>query len=275
MKKVWTTSTESVELVSTLQSCDMDVQGGADGVKSSQQALLDLERSKVPPVDLLDAVAQILRINYSHIRSTIFDPELSKGIPYPATSCMPKEEWVLRWLLKRVGLSRSGGKSRISNEGCLRYDRDTDGIFDSAYGGSSMRLDGRSWLLFLYLVYHVPCRALARILTEADFVTHLDACLRDEEHTLGLVPVESFDQDFVTLSLFRLGFFLLLGHLDHPFPQARRLRRGRAGSYNLARRRHSLPPWRFSASAAETCARRLHLDDHAVNISHPQRRAWK
>lgn len=196
MKKVWTTSTESVELVSTLQSCDMDVRGGADGVQSSQQALLDLERSKVPPVELLDAVAQILRINYSHIRSTIFDPELSKEIPYPAASCMPKEEWILRWLLKRVGLSRSGGKSRISNEGCLRYDRDTDGIFDSAYGGSSMRLDGRSWLLFLYLVYHVPCRALARILTEADFVTHLDACLRDEEHALGLVPVESFDQEY-------------------------------------------------------------------------------
>jgi hypothetical protein len=174
----------------------MDVRGGADGVKSSQQALLDLERSKVPPVELLDAVAQILGINYSHIRSTIFDPELSKKIPHPAASCMPKEEWVLRWLLKRVGLSRSGGKSKISNEGCLQYDCDTDGIFGSAYGENSMRLDGRSWLLFLYLVYHVPCQTLARILTEADFVTHLDACLRDGEHTLDLVPAESFGQEY-------------------------------------------------------------------------------
>jgi hypothetical protein len=112
----------------------MDVQGGADGIKSSQQALLDLERSKVPSVELLDGVAQILRVNYSHIWSTIFDPELSKEIPRPATSCMPKEEWVLRWLLKRVGLSRSGGKSKTSNEECLRYDHDTDGIFGSTYG---------------------------------------------------------------------------------------------------------------------------------------------
>ena len=126
-------STKSVELVSTLQSCGMDVQGGADDVKSSQQALLDLERSKVPPVELLDAVAQILSINYSHIWSTIFDPELSKEIPRPAASCMPKEEWVLRWLLKRVGLSRSGGKSKVSSEECLRYDHDTDGIFGSTY----------------------------------------------------------------------------------------------------------------------------------------------
>src|SRR3984885_6714440 len=174
----------------------MDVQGGADGVKSSQQALLDLERSKVPPVELLDAVAQILRINYSHIQSTIFDPNLSKKVPHPAASCMPKEEWVLRWLLKRVGLSKSGGKSRISNEECLQYDRDADGIFGSAYSENRMRLDGRSWLLFLYLVYHVPCQALARTLTEADFVTHLDACLRDGEYTLGLVPAEPFGHEY-------------------------------------------------------------------------------
>jgi hypothetical protein len=174
----------------------MDVQGGVDGIKSSQQALLDLERSKVPPVELLDAVAQILRVNYSHIRSTIFDPELSKEIPRPAASCMPKEEWVLRWLLKRVGLSRSGGKSKISNEGCLRYDHDTDVIFGSTYDENSMRLDGRSWLLFLYLVYHVSCQALARILIEADFITHLDACLRDGEHALGLVPAEPVGQEY-------------------------------------------------------------------------------
>jgi hypothetical protein len=106
----------------------MGAQGGVDGVKSSQQALLDLERSKVLPVELLDAVAQILGVNYNHIQSTIFDPELGKEMLRPAASCMPKEEWVLRWLLKRLGLSKSGGKSKISNEGCLRYGPDTDGI---------------------------------------------------------------------------------------------------------------------------------------------------
>jgi hypothetical protein len=59
-----------------------------------------------------------------------------------------------------------------------------------------MRLDSRSWLLFPYLVYRVPCQALARILIEADFVTHLDACLRDGEHALSLVPAEPVSQEY-------------------------------------------------------------------------------
>jgi Urb2/Npa2 family len=49
-----------------------------------------------------------------------------------------------------------------------------------------MRRDERSWLLFLYLVYHIPCQALARILIEADFVTNVSTCFCDGERALDL-----------------------------------------------------------------------------------------
>ena len=54
-----------------------------------------------------------------------------------------------------------------------------------------MRLDDRSWLLFLYLVHRVPGQALARVLIEGDFLPNLDACMRDGDHAPGLVPANS------------------------------------------------------------------------------------
>ena len=53
-----------------------------------------------------------------------------------------------------------------------------------------MRLDGRSWLLFLYLVHRVPSQALARIFIEGDFLPNLDVCLRNGDHALGMFPAE-------------------------------------------------------------------------------------
>lgn len=58
-----------------------------------------------------------------------------------------------------------------------------------------MKKDNRSWLLFLYLVYHVPHQALARILIEGDFVSNLDTCLRDREDDFRVVPAESDVQE--------------------------------------------------------------------------------
>ena len=98
----------------------MDGRAGAGVVQLSQQALLDLERSKVPPVELLNEVAQILGVNYGHIHSTFFGPDREKKPRVPAASCAPKEEWILRWLLKRTGLSSAGSKTKVSNEDCLR-----------------------------------------------------------------------------------------------------------------------------------------------------------
>jgi transcriptional regulator with XRE-family HTH domain len=98
----------------------MVVQEGLGDVKLSQQALLGLERSKVPPVELLDEVAQILGVNYSDIRSRFFGLDRDNNESDPTAYCAAKEEWVLRWLLKRMGLSSWGGKIKISGQDSLR-----------------------------------------------------------------------------------------------------------------------------------------------------------
>ena len=98
----------------------MEFQTRAEDVQLSQQALLDLECSKVPPVELLDAVTQILGVKYRHIRSRFFDPDQGNKTVSLTASYAPKEEWVLRWLLKRLGLSSSGSKNKISGEDCLQ-----------------------------------------------------------------------------------------------------------------------------------------------------------
>jgi hypothetical protein len=91
-----------------------------EGFRLSQQALLDLERSKVPPVELLEEVAQILSVGYTHIRSTLFVLEQgNKTSPYRA-NCASKEQWVLRWLLKRTGLWSTGDRIKASSEDSLR-----------------------------------------------------------------------------------------------------------------------------------------------------------
>ena len=98
----------------------MDGRAGAGGPRLSQQALLDLERSKSPPVELLDEVAQILGVKYGLIQSTFFGPGRDNKNVIPTVPCAPKEEWILRWLLKRTGLSTAGGKTKVSVEDCLR-----------------------------------------------------------------------------------------------------------------------------------------------------------
>ena|SRR2546421_12203220 len=98
----------------------MNVPAIAEGIQLSQQALLDLERSKVSPVELLDNVSQILGVKYGNIRSRFFDPPQGDKIIPQITHSSPKEEWVLRWLLKRLGLSTLGGKVKISKEDSLR-----------------------------------------------------------------------------------------------------------------------------------------------------------
>lgn len=89
--------------------------------RSSQQALLDLERSKVPPVELLDEVAQILGVKYSNLRSRFLQQRENESEATIAGAFAPKEEWVLKWLLKRTGLSSSGGKAKVSSEDALQY----------------------------------------------------------------------------------------------------------------------------------------------------------
>lgn len=98
----------------------MAVERGLGGVKLSQQALLDLERSKTPPVELLEEAAQIVGVDYTHLQSAFIAPDQAPKTAVHTGHTVPKEEWVLRWLLKRTGLWTAGSKVKISNDESLR-----------------------------------------------------------------------------------------------------------------------------------------------------------
>ena len=90
-----------------------------DGLPS-QQALLDVERSQLSALELLDDVARILGVAY---RGLQFGPSESPDIEDQSLSharFAPKEEWVLRWLLKKAWLTSSSGKGKPSAEDSLR-----------------------------------------------------------------------------------------------------------------------------------------------------------
>ena len=81
--------------------------------QNAQQALLDLERNSLPPVELLDEAASILGITLDALN--LDADERPSGVSFA-----PKEEWLFRWLLRRANLSTSGAKaSKISQEDSL------------------------------------------------------------------------------------------------------------------------------------------------------------
>jgi hypothetical protein len=66
--------------------------------KSSEKALRNLEYSKLPPLELLDQVADILGVNLDDLgRQYLTNSDNTS----PPLSFAPREEWVLRWLLKK------------------------------------------------------------------------------------------------------------------------------------------------------------------------------
>jgi nucleolar pre-ribosomal-associated protein 2 len=148
-------------------------------VGSSQEALLQLEKDTAGSAIELNNAAQILGIDLTLCASShgaAFD------LQYFQIESAPKEEWVLRWLLKRLKIK-------------------------------SYRLDPASFVLFEWLLHRVPRRAIAVTLTEYKFLTvfkdiviDLEQCvfdlLRDRNgglhaersdsessHTLGGSPV--------------------------------------------------------------------------------------
>lgn len=89
-----------------------------DGGSLPLQTLVDLDRSKIPPIDLLDEVAQIVGLQYSAIQASIS----SDSFDYTAavlSKYVAKEELVLKWLLNRASFSRFGGKMKVSSEDSL------------------------------------------------------------------------------------------------------------------------------------------------------------
>ena len=78
-----------------------------------EQALLEVERSELPVFDLLPKVTEIIGIDLIELREAWDQRDFKAVVPEPVieffrltqkpeTTFMPKEEWALRWLLKRL-----------------------------------------------------------------------------------------------------------------------------------------------------------------------------
>ncbi|KAL1983840.1 hypothetical protein VTN96DRAFT_9841 [Rasamsonia emersonii] len=148
---------------------------------SSQEALLQLERGSAGPAIQLQQAAQILEIDLALCAG---HPELNHDLRSHIASA-PKEEWVLRWLLKKLKTQ-------------------------------SYREDPVSFLLFQQLIHRIPTKTLAAILSDFKFLAVLNDVLKDLEqgvleslqdaiapgversdsetsHTLGASPVQEKD----------------------------------------------------------------------------------
>jgi len=81
--------------------------------RSSEKALRDLEHSKLSPLELLDQVADILGVNLDDLSRQYLtnSDNASPSLPFA-----PREEWVLRWLLKKLDPASADGTSDEPND---------------------------------------------------------------------------------------------------------------------------------------------------------------
>lgn len=95
------------------------------------------------PIEQLTEAARVVGVDFEDYDLDLFAGDGELPSITPAHSA-PKEEWVLRWLLKKLK-----GPSDISNE---------------------YRNNGRSWILLRILFMRIPIRSLAFTLSENDFL---------------------------------------------------------------------------------------------------------
>ncbi|KMU90786.1 hypothetical protein CIHG_08747 [Coccidioides immitis H538.4] len=122
---------------------------------TSYTALLELEKgSHGSPKDHLKEAARIIGVDLdSYPRGE--EPYFSSSIAVQVTAA-PKEEWVLRWLMKKL-------KAPLSEV------------------NSSYTVEESSWILFRILLGRIPPRTLATILTENKFLNVLQSSLEEIE----------------------------------------------------------------------------------------------
>ncbi|KZZ88441.1 Nucleolar 27S pre-rRNA processing, Urb2/Npa2 [Ascosphaera apis ARSEF 7405] len=125
--------------------------------ESSHQALLKLEGGSDTPSVQLHEAAGIIGI------------DLDTPVDQAATTAWsaPKEEWVLRWLMK---------KTRSSNA-----------------EGQGYRLHPTSWKLYRNLVYRIPARSLTALLHEYKLLDILKATFRDLDTSANTTATTSDD----------------------------------------------------------------------------------
>ncbi len=121
--------------------------------KSAHRALLELERSTTLPTELLDEAARILGVKFGDLKDELFsEPKASvarKLIVFAA-----KEEWTLRWLLKKTKPGARTTRPGSKRDACAND-------------------DPRKWLLFYYLVQKVPVKKVAKTLREQEVMQQI------------------------------------------------------------------------------------------------------
>ncbi|KAL4786361.1 Urb2/Npa2 family-domain-containing protein [Aspergillus varians] len=113
--------------------------------RPSQEALLRLEKGTASPNIQLNEAAQIIGLDLSLCAS---HPEINRT-PHVPTHAAPKEEWVLRWLLKRLK------------------------------AGKDYRVEPASFLLLRQLIDFIPPKSLASTLKDQKFLAILDHVITD------------------------------------------------------------------------------------------------
>ncbi|GAD98397.1 hypothetical protein ANI_1_876074 [Paecilomyces variotii No. 5] len=116
--------------------------------RSSQEALLQLEKGTGSPVTQLEEAARIIGIDLSLCSS---HPEVNREVSVHEHAA-PKEEWVLRWLLKKLK------------------------------AGNAYRVEPCSFLLFRQLIDRIPLKTLAATLNDYKFLPVLGDVFGDLEN---------------------------------------------------------------------------------------------
>ena len=135
-----------------------------DAAQTMHQTLLGLERSKAEPEQQLDEAARILNVDPAGLAAYI-SPREKDG---QATDRLiaPREDWVLRWLLKRTG---AGDKVDLFVLQTLP-DSSTNNLH-------SYRSSSKTWQVFAYLVPFISPKSAARTFTEYGLLEILEATL--------------------------------------------------------------------------------------------------
>ncbi|KAL2795076.1 Urb2/Npa2 family-domain-containing protein [Aspergillus keveii] len=113
--------------------------------RSSQEALLQLEKGTASPTTQLREAAQIIGLDLSLCAS---HPEIDRA-PHTPNPAAPKEEWVLRWLLKKLK------------------------------AGKNYRVEPASFLLLRQLIDLIPPKTLASTLKDHKFLGLVEHAIGD------------------------------------------------------------------------------------------------
>src|ERR1700742_5092390 len=133
---------------------------------SFEARMADLERLQGPPDAVLEEAASTLGIDLEKSIRLSFVAPLYK----PAISSQGfREQWVLRWLLKKLGVSdsKSKGPAGASRRRCGIRSPKLDCTISNDY--SSFTLNAKFWSLLLNLTCSIPDDVCAEILQERHF----------------------------------------------------------------------------------------------------------